>query len=257
MSPAIQTNDDRCRRSADGWAKPRQLVRGIIVALVGPDGVGKSSQTARLAALFQRDFECSAVYLGSGDGGWRFRRAVKQLFRKLRGRLRQSKLEMKSPTADPEFGTNHSLFTGLSGLLVAIERSVSLRRAMRLAKSGSIVICDRWPQNIQAGFFDGPLRLAADASWIVRMLSKAEHRLYRRMERFKPDLTIHLISDFETSNARKPGDRTPADFDRRLALMHEMRLIDRKAIIIDASRDFDEVTRDLHSCILRAVGVAT
>lgn len=248
MSQPIETGGD-----TRGSSAPRPLSRGIIVALIGPDGVGKSSQTARLTSLFRQDFKATAMYLGSGDGGWKLRRMAKRQFRNLRGRLRRPRSAAKTPAADKEYGTNHSVFTALSGLLAAIERSVSIRRAMRLARSGSIVICDRWPQNLQPGFFDGPLRLSPDAPWPVRAMARLEQGLYRRMEAFKPDLTIHLVSDFATSNARKPGDRTRSDFDQRLALMQEMREVDPTIITVDASRDFDDVTRDLRNCISRLI----
>lgn len=245
MSPIIETDDD---------AKAKPLPRGIVVALIGPDGVGKSSQTARLTSLFQQDFKCTAIYLGSGEGGWELRRLAKRHFRTWRARVRRPRTGAKAQKTDKQFGTNHSVFTGLSGLVSALERYVSLRRAIRLAKSGSIVICDRWPQNLQPGFFDGPLRLHPHASWAVRKLSRLEQSFYRRMETFKPDLAIHLISDFETSNARKPGDRSRADFDQRLALMQEMRMRDPAIKIVDARNGFDEVTRELSNCIWLDLG---
>jgi hypothetical protein len=225
-----------------GGCKAITLSHGIVVALIGPDGVGKSSQTARLTAILQQDFNCTSLYLGSGDGGWKVRRIAKQLFRKIRGR-REANPAATAP--DHAFGTNHSLFTGLSGLLSAVERLVTMRRAMRLARSGSLVICDRWPQNLQPGVFDGPLRLDPKVKWTVKCLSRLENHLYRRMEKYVPHLTIHLLSDFATSEKRKPGDRTPADFNQRLALMQEMRVRDPRIKIVDARKEFDAVTGEL------------
>ena len=115
----------------------------------------QTSQTAQLTTIFQKqNLKCTAIYLGSGEGGWRLRRAAKRQFRKWRGKVAESGSGAKGPTPK-EYGTNHSVWTGMSGLAAALERYVSLRRAIRLARSGSLVICDRWPQNIQPGFFDG------------------------------------------------------------------------------------------------------
>jgi thymidylate kinase len=249
MSPINEPDDVPYISSPD--LKP--LSHGMIVALIGPDGVGKSSQTAQLTSIFQmQNLKCTAIYLGSGEGGWRLRRAAKRQFRKWRGKVAESGSGAKGPTPK-EYGTNHSVWTGMSGLAAALERYVSLRRAVRLAGSGSLVICDRWPQNIQPGFFDGPLRLDPQASWAVRLMSQLERSVFRRMETYRPNLTIHLVNDFNTSNARKPGDRTRDDFDQRLALMQKMRAMDASIITIDASRDFEEVTQDLLNCICRTL----
>ncbi len=86
-------------------------------------------------------------------------------------------------------------------------------------------------------------------------MSQLERSVFRRMETYRPDLTIHLVSDFNTSNARKPGDRTRDDFDQRLALMQKMRAMDPSIITIDASRDFEEVTQDLRNRICRTLAV--
>jgi len=52
------------------------LRRGAIVALIGPDGVDKSTQARRLRKFFGRKFLCDTVYPGSNDGArmaWRGR----------------------------------------------------------------------------------------------------------------------------------------------------------------------------------------
>ena len=222
---------------------------GFVVALVGPDGVGKTSQTAEVTRALQRQFRCSAVYLGSGNGGWRLRRFVRRQFHKWRPRRIKPGSETSATAPRREFYTNHSVTTALAGLGIALERYVTLRRAMRLASSGSIVISDRWPQNLQPGLFDGPLQLIPSASAMVRLLSRFELDLYRRMQKRGPDLMIHLVSDYETSSARKPGDRSRSQFDLRMALMQEMRLRNPNIRTVDARNQFDVVTAELLECV--------
>jgi thymidylate kinase len=232
---------------------PVIVSRGMVVALVGPDGVGKTSQTAELTRTLQAQFKCTAVYLGSGEGGWRLRRIVRRQFHKWRPRRIKQGSEANAPAPRREFYTNHSVTTALAGLGIALERYVTLRRAMRLASSGSIVISDRWPQNLRPGMFDGPLQLVPSASAIVRLLSRFERDLYRRMQKRTPDLMIHLVTDYETSNARKPGDRSRSEFDMRMALMHEMRVHDPNIKIVDARKEFDVVTAELSKCVRTAL----
>ncbi len=51
--------------------KRRPANGGLVVALVGPDGVGKSTQVDRLVKTFQWKFGCVKSYAGTGDGkGW-------------------------------------------------------------------------------------------------------------------------------------------------------------------------------------------
>ncbi|MDP9423677.1 MAG: hypothetical protein M3Q19_12755 [Pseudomonadota bacterium] len=223
---------------------------GLVVALIGPDGVGKSSQTARLASIFQQKFQCRSVYLGSGDGGWKLRRAIQRRYYLWRGRNGNA-------TIGPKYmkvrGTRSAFLIALSGLMSAIERTATLHRVRKSASSGAIVISDRWPQNLQAGLFDGPRLVPADASLSARILSKISLRLHSTTARHKPALTIHLLCDFETSNARKPGDRDQQEYEWRLSLMDKMRAHDPAIRVIDASRDFDEVTRSLFHCIWHAL----
>lgn len=256
MAAIIEPGVDLFRRPALGGAGRLASSRGMVVALVGPDGVGKSRQTARLTSLFQEDYRCTAVYLGSGDGGWKLRRAARRYLRRWRSRPNRTDPEFNaSLVAGRELGTSHSIFTGLSGVAIAIERYLTMRSAVRLAASGSIIISDRWPQNLQPGLFDGPLRVHPRASHPVRLLSRIEQSFYRRMEKYRPEVTIHLVSDFETSNARKPGDRTHAEFHERLLLMEEMRRRDPTIKVVDARNEFEEVTRDLSNWILLALAV--
>ncbi len=204
-------------------AKRRIEPGGAIFALVGPDGVGKSSQAQRVASLFQRKLRCTAVYLGSGEGGWELRRFVKRWYHSRKGLHRDRPGTTNSQRGPNQLGTTGSLAKALSGMAAALERYVTLTLARMLSHLGAIVISDRWPQNLQPGLFDGPSRAVPNGSPLIRFLASIERAFYRRMARHEPDLTIHMLIDFETSRARKPGDREPADFEQRLSLMREMR----------------------------------
>ena len=218
---------------------------GVIVALIGPDGVGKSTQTARLAATFRRNFRCASVYLGSNDGDWmRFRTA-------LRGRISRARTRT---TANPPAGNRqkrqkrsglHVLGSAVWRLVIAMQRYAAMRKAVRLAAAGAIVITDRWPQTLRRGFLDGPSVAPPPEMRLAHLLSRIEHRIYRAMEGYKPSLTIHLDCDYATSHARKPGDILPEDFERRIELMQEMRRRDPDVVVVDARKDKDVVAADL------------
>lgn len=90
-------------------------------------------------------------------------------------------------------------------LIVALQRYVGVQKAMRLAKSGAIVITHRWPQNMEPGILDGPSVLAPGASWPRLLLSAIERHIYRRMERFEPSLTIPSAFRFRDVGSSQAG----------------------------------------------------
>lgn len=216
---------------------------GMVVAVVGPDGAGKSTQTKRLSQIFQRKFRCRTLYLGSNEGGFVRRRFV--------GRHRDARtLSPEQPDADVAKasagrGSARGAASAAWRLMIALQRYFRVKKAMRLAASGAIVITDRWPQNLKPGILDGPSVLAPGATRPRVLLSRMERYIYRRMERFKPSLTIHLVSDFETSDSRKPGEIGRAAIERRLSLMQEMRNRDPAIVVVDSRQSMDEVSNSL------------
>ena len=60
--------------------KRRPVAGGLVVAVIGPDGVGKSTQVDRLTQTFRWKFGCAQAYVGTGDGrGWWLRKGLKSL----------------------------------------------------------------------------------------------------------------------------------------------------------------------------------
>jgi thymidylate kinase len=226
-------------------ARRRLDPAGVVVALVGPDGVGKSTQTARLAATFGRKFRCAAVYLGSNDGDWmRFRAALRERLSRA-SRPRSSRSPDSSPRKREKRSGWHVLGSAIWRLVIAVQRQTAMRKAMRFAAAGAIVITDRWPQTLRCGYLDGPSVPPPPEMRLANLLSRIEHSIYRAMERHKPTLTIHLDCDFATSHARKPGDITQEDFELRIELMEEMRRRDPGVVVVDARLDHDKVSAQL------------
>lgn len=218
--------------------------KGAVVALIGPDGVGKSTQAARLRGTFKRKFRCSAVYMGSNDGAWMaLRGRLRKRLARTRGKKSDPAIRRESDKAKLSYGK--VLGKGVWRLIIAIQRNAALKRCQRLTDRGVIVIADRWPQALRQGYLDGPSVPPPDHMKLPCWLWGIENRIYLRMAAHKPSLTVHLDCDYATSNARKPDDISADDFEHRVTLMREMRDRDPAIKVVDARQDMDAVTADL------------
>lgn len=229
--------------------KRRPAAGGFLVAVIGPDGVGKSTQVDRLTKTFRWKFGCMQAYAGIGDGnGWRLRKALQKVLFPHRRRLKSL---AQSDCNDCAHGTRAKggvAATGLAlwAILIAFERYAVVKRAHRMATRGLIVICDRWPQAQRRGYLDGPT--IPPHLFSVRglsVLARIEQKLFQRMEAWRPDLTLHLVCDFAVSESRKPGEIRKEAFDARLSLMAELRAKDQEIRTVDASSGLEAVGREL------------
>lgn len=229
--------------------KRRPMAGGFVVALVGPDGLGKSTQVDRLTQIFRWKFGCAQAYVGTGDGsGWWFRKGLQSLVFPHRHRLKSLAHDDGKDPSRRNFTKGGVAATALAlwAVLIAFERYAVVKRAHRWATRGLIVICDRWPQTLRRGYLDGPTippHLFSVPG--LSVLARIEQKLYQKMEGCRPHLTMHLVSDFAVSERRKPGDIRKEAFDARLSLMAELRAGDRDIRTVDASDGIEAVSREL------------
>ena len=252
FSTALYAMDWVRRRVRPGSVvdRRRPVSGGLLVSLIAPDGMGKTTQVKRMSRLFGWKFSCTTLYLGSGDGkGWWLRRFIRASYVRRRSSVKELLADKPEGGEKPRSiaGRAASLMYALWGVLVALERYAGVRAGTRMAVRGLIVFCDRWPQSIEAGLMDGPTK--PRSGYAEAWLRRWELLLYQRMGRYQPDVTIHLTGDYATSAARKPGELTREEFDKRIALMAECRHRDQNIHVIDASGDIDEVSRALFKLI--------
>ncbi|TGQ68565.1 hypothetical protein EN829_017585 [Mesorhizobium sp. M00.F.Ca.ET.186.01.1.1] len=229
--------------------KRRPAAGGFVVALIGPDGMGKSTQVDRLTQIFRWKFGCAQAYVGTGDGnGWWLRKALQTLVFPHRRQLKSLVQHDGKNPASRNWSKGGVVAAALAlwAVLIAFERYAVVKRAHRWATRGLIVICDRWPQALRRGYLDGPTipeHLFSVPG--LSALARLEQRLYQKMAECRPDLTLHLVSDFAVSALRKPGEIRKEAFDARLSLMAELRAKDKNIQTVDASAGIEAVERDL------------
>jgi len=239
------------QRLAPGRLPPkrRPAAGGLVVAIIGPDGLGKSTQVDRLTQIFRWKFGCAQAYAGTGDGsGWWLRKAAQKVLFPHRRRLKSLAQSDGTDSIRGAQAKRGIAATGLAlwAILIAFERYTVVKRAHRMATRGLIVICDRWPQREREGYLDGPA-IPPHLSSVrgLSVLASIEQRLFRKMEACRPHLTLHLVSDFTVAESRKPGDIKKEAFDARLSLMAELRAKDEDIRTVDAGASVETVSREL------------
>lgn len=179
---------------------------GLTVALVGADGAGKSTIAGELATWLGWKLDTRLLYLGSTQPS----RSTRWLYVGFRAARRTHRAaEAHVPVlATPAAGlrdTAHALHC----LAVVRDRLAALRSGQRAARSGRVVVFDRFPLLPLTGHdahrvLDGP-RIGdevATAGLVRGLLARVERRCYRRFR--APDLVVALQVPPAVALARKP-----------------------------------------------------
>jgi thymidylate kinase len=214
---------------------------GLLIALSGIDGAGKSSAADAISArLAERGVPARVSWARLGNRSRllnRIARPVKRLLRR--------EVTVADPVAaggpaitkarDVREAERRTPVGWAWVLLVAAVNVRDGRRAARSRRGGVTVICDRW---------------TADALVDLRVRygrhRAAEALISRALPR--PDLAVLLEIDAETSRQRKPGHQA----DRVLVKMVDLyaETAGRLDLVrIDARRPIDEVVPQLHAAV--------
>lgn len=219
---------------------------GLIVAVVGPDGTGKSTIVGHLPSLIGGAVR--TVYAGDNpEGGERLLPTTRLLWwyrRRTDGPLVHGPPPVERP---PRRSLTQRIVTvPRTGLLLAnqcAEEWARLRRARRWAAAGSVVILDRsyihdyWHHDVAAPD-RSPLQ-RAHGWWLVHVLPR-------------PDLTIVLDAPAEVLFARKP-EGTIAALVRRRAEYADLERLTPATTVVDADRPLPDVEAAVADAIRRRV----
>jgi thymidylate kinase len=232
------------------------MSRGLIVALVGPDGSGKTTVGQR---LLDNRLSLPAEYLYAGFNvrhsnrllpTTRFIEAVRA---RLKGTGRQTgRRRTRTPDGDTRprrrrLGALADTFATVRMANRVAEEVYRQFLATRARRAGRIVILDRDSllDHHVASHADGRRRTLGR-----RIQSAFLYRLYRR-----PDLVVYLDAPADVLMARKGEHTLEWLAQRRRHYLAALELVPRHAVV-DATLPLDEVTGEVAAVVEAAVGTA-
>ncbi|MCR5803809.1 MAG: hypothetical protein K6G47_06065 [Clostridia bacterium] len=217
---------------------------GLVVALLGCDGAGKSTTMSYIKNEFKKKIDVVSIYLGSGDGSSSLlRKPMKLVAKRVGGKglgqaVEKEYNEKKNVSIKARF---YSLAKILWAISLAKEKKTKLRRITRARNNGLLVLTDRYPQCDFAGASDGPLLSRYQSGkGLMRVISKWEYNVYKDFSTNPPDLTIKLLVPTDIAINRKP-EMTVEEIEKKKSIIMGMNS-SVHTVIIDTSRPF-EVTR--------------
>lgn len=223
---------------------------GIVVAVIGADGSGKSTITENLKNTFLTKLDIYKIYFGRGDGKSSWERKL----------LKSSKL-LFTPTKDKDTinlvrdatlkkgGFVRGLYKCIEAFLVAQEKRRNMRFIQNAKSKGALVICDRYPQNQVMGYNDGPLLhdFLNSKNPLFHAVAKMEARIYAQAENHPPDILFKLVTDADVVEKRKPGETSIEKLTAKINGVKQLKFKDTcKVITVDAKKPLNEVL-----CIVR------
>lgn len=215
---------------------------GCVVALVGVDGSGKSTVTAAVRSWLGGEINVMPIYFGTGDGRPSLLLLPLKLAAPLFSRLVKQKPRGSShgSVSSQAPGRWYGVLLMVWSTVLALEKRSKLRAAHRGSARGMVVVADRYPQDENPGYNDGPLlpRLASAPRWLRRFEAGA----YALARTLPPDLVIKLDAPAETLAQREPNmDR--GVIRERVDAVRRLRFPGARVVRIDATQPLADVLR--------------
>jgi thymidylate kinase len=235
----------RMRRLVRRRGQNRLASGGLIIALVGGDGAGKSTAVESLYSWLSPRFDVKKVHLGKPPRSLLTLAAIGlRRVSSLVGKLLTHGHACPSPDSQPA-----GRFGLLRALAIARDRYQLYQRLRRFATNGRLVLCDRYPIP-QIRCMDcaviPPSLPAQNANRFARLLARREASLYSAIA--PPDLLVVLKVHPDLAVARKTEEE-PLHVRGRSREIWELQLPDGMAKVIDAARPPAEVLAELRSLV--------
>ncbi|MCW3474799.1 hypothetical protein [Limobrevibacterium gyesilva] len=223
---------------------------GIVVAVLGVDGSGKTTVVGTMRAWLGAEIDVLPIYFGTGGGRPSFLLLPFKLMVPLVTRFMRTKPKGSShgKVSGRPPGALYSALMMLWATVLAVEKRMKLLAARRGADRGLVVVADRYPQNQILDYNDGPLlpRLARVPQW----LRGFEARAYALARQLPPDLVIKLDATPETIALREP-DMDAEIIRARTAAVMQLGFPESRVVNVDAQQPLADVIRAVKAEIWR------
>ena len=182
---------------------------GVIIAIVGSDGTGKSTVVSEIGRWLGKDFLVRKIHAGKPSTSWETA-PVNMVFHLLR-RLRPKSQSAVEDQSSSENGKSTfkgrelaSLLYAFRAVTLAWDRRNLLLKSWRSAARGEIVISDRYPSNI-IGAMDSPRLNEINENngllaSVYNRAAKLEKQLYTQIP--PPDIVVRLHVSVEIAKER-------------------------------------------------------
>ena len=237
------------RRVLRSSTRKRLANGGLMIALIGGDGSGKTTSIDGLFEWLSREFEIKKIHMGKPP--WSFTTIM------VRGILKMGQLlglyHFFREGSRQTLNTSSPAFPGVPWLIrevcTARDRYLVYRSGRRYATNGGLVLCDRFPIS-QIKIMDGPqverVTNGIKTNKLIRLLAGLERKYYGLI--MLPDLLITLRLHPEISVQRKTNE-TADSVRARAGEIWNIDWSKTNAHIVDASKIKAEVLSDLKTII--------
>jgi thymidylate kinase len=224
---------------------------GLVIAIIGADGSGKSTVVQNLTATFKKKLDVYKIYFGMGGGSISWSRKILMRVKKRLSRTNKkasahyiNQATGQQDMVKRKYGFITNAFKCLEALMVANEKHSNLKVMQVAKRKGMLVICDRFPQSKILGYNDGPMvqEQIQSKNWILRFIAKKEARIYKLFDENPPDIIFKLIASADVVEARKPGETSLKTLHKKIEGFRQLKFPDScKVITINAEEPIDKV----------------
>lgn len=224
------------------------LSKGIVLAISGVDGSGKSTMLEELCLVFGQFLTIRKYHLGKPQG-----RFIETLWRAFGNKSTNPSMAGTSINNLPS-----SRRKAFKGMILALMRLKKARAIFKLAKKGGLMVIDRWPTN-ELGKMDGPrVIMDKDSGWFVNLCKKVETWAYTVMP--KADLCYYFEVPIEIALSRnrlriKENKETEEMISARYFGNLEYKPISKKTIKFENSGDFETKRKEFLSSVWHQISL--